>query len=72
MRDKINGINPKALDDKLPKEIFEREKYVEGLRQTSDRMIREFYDPVIERYLLLALIIATITKKRPETPIRTD
>ena len=68
LRAKINGII-NALDDKLPKEIFEREKYVDGLRQTSDRMIREFYDPVIERYLLLALIIATITKKRPETPL---
>lgn len=68
LRDKINGII-KALDEKLPKNIFEREKYVEGLRQTSDRMIREFYEPVIERYLLLALIIATLTKKRPETPL---
>ena len=70
LTEKINGII-RAVAKRLPISLFDREKYLIGLKQTSEKMIREFYDPVIESFkkTLVILGIIGITIKA-DTPLK--
>ncbi len=61
LENKIEGII-KAVNERLSISLFERYKYILGLHETSQKMIRDFYDPVVRRYhsILAALVIVGI------------
>lgn len=52
LNEKIDGII-KAVNKKLPISLYEKYKYVLGLRETANKMIRDFYDPIVIRYKLI-------------------
>ena len=62
--DRINGI-VKAVSNRLPNSLFEKYKYVLGLKETADKMIRNYYDPVVKRYhtIVAVLLLAGISIK---------
>jgi len=70
LNDRINGII-RAVNERLPVSLFERYKYILGLRETADKMIREYYDPVVKRYQVIAaaLVIVGIMEKAPKNPL---
>ena len=66
---KINGII-RAVNERLPISLFEREKYIFGLKQTAEKMVRDYYDKVVDRYkLLLALLLIFGVKVKADNPM---
>ena len=59
LNNRINGII-RATSDMLPISLFEKYKYVLGLHETSQKMIREYYDPVVRRFHLIVMILAIV------------
>ena len=69
LNEKIDGII-RAVNDRLPISLFERFKYILGLRETADKMIREFYDPVVYRYkMMLAFLLMLGFAKEVKNPM---
>ena len=68
LRERIDGII-KAAEKRLPLSLFERYKYVLGLKETSEKMIRNFYDPVVDKFkmtmAMLLMIGISVTAKNP-------
>ena len=68
LRERIDGII-KAANKKLPISLFERYKYILGLKETSEKMIRDFYDPVVEKFkmtmAMLLMIGISVTATNP-------
>lgn len=64
LEEKINGI-VKAVSNRLPDSLFEKYKYVLGLHETAQKMIRNYYDPVVKRYhtVVAVLLLAGINPK---------
>jgi len=52
LRNKIDGII-KAVDKRLPTLLYDREKYLIGLKRLSEKLIREFYDAVVNRFFMV-------------------
>lgn len=68
LRERIDGII-KAVSERLPISLFERYKYILGLKETSERMIRDYYDKVVDEYKLLVLFFVMANLKKPENPL---
>ena len=64
LNDRINGI-VRAVNERLPVSLFEKYKYVLGLRETADKMIRDYYDPIVKRYhaIIGVLLVVGISLK---------
>ena len=54
----------KKLDDSLPADIIDRKLYIDGLFKTSERMIKRYYDKIINTYLITVGVLLTSTEKR--------
>ena len=69
LRERIDGII-KAVNKRLPISLFERYKYILGLKETSEFMIRQFYFPVIDKYkttvAILVMIGVKVSAKNPK------
>lgn len=67
---RINGII-RAVNERLPVSLYDREQYIDGLKSTAMKMVKEFYDRVVLRFNIIAgaLIILSF-KKKVETPIK--
>ena len=69
LNDKINGII-KAVNERLPISLFERYKYILGLRETADKMIREYYDPVVRNFnTIIAVLLLLGFKHEIKNPL---
>jgi hypothetical protein len=69
LRKKIEGII-RGVAKHLPFSLFDREKYILGLYKTSEKMIREFYDNVVNGFLMFMAVagLLFIKGKKPKTP----
>lgn len=54
----------KDVGSKLPLELIDREKYIIGLKMTSERMIREFYDRVVTSYAISIAFLSLVAKNK--------
>lgn len=70
LRQKIKGIII-AVEYRLPIGLVDSQTYIKGLETTSEKMIKEFYKPVVFEFLLLVsiLISANLIKKAPQNPL---
>lgn len=69
LNDKINGIIM-AVSERLPISLFEKYKYVLGLRETADKMIKDYYDPLIAMFkVAMATLVVVGIKVKTKTPI---
>lgn len=67
---KINGIIM-AVDKRLPISLYDRQGYLNGLKQTSMKMVTEFYDKVVLRFNIIAGALIILSFKKPaETPLK--
>ena len=57
--DRINGI-VKAVSNRLPNSLFEKYKYVLGLKETADKVIRDYYDVVVKRYHTIVAVLLLV------------
>ena len=57
--DRVNGI-VKAVSNRLPDSLFEKYKYVLGLHETADKMIRDYYDAVVKRYHTIVAVLLLV------------
>ena len=73
LRDKITGII-KEVAKRLPISLIDRQNYLYGLKATSEKMIREFYDKVVRSYALaIGLLFLVWEDKRVreiDTPLK--
>lgn len=69
LRTKIEGII-RGVAKNLPFSLYDREKYILGLKESSDKMIREFYDSVVNGFLAFMSVagLLFIKGKKPKTP----
>lgn len=68
LNDKINGTI-RAVNERLPISLFERYKYILGLRETADKMIRDYYDPVVRNYHIIIAALVLVGIKAPKNPL---
>ena len=69
LRQKIHGIIM-GVAKHLPFSLYDRDKYLYGLHDTSEKMIKEFYDSVIAQYfLVVSLLILAGVRKKPSNPL---
>lgn len=69
LNDKINGII-RAVNERLPISLFERYKYILGLRETADKMIRDYYDKVVYNFkVIMAILLLANIKEKPKNPL---
>ena len=67
---KINGII-KAVEKRLPISLYDKQEYLNGLKQTSMKMVAEFYDKVVLRFNIIAGALLILSfKKKVATPIK--
>lgn len=68
LEERINGII-KAVSNRLPNSLFEKYKYILGLHETAQKMIRDYYDSVVRNYrnivAVLLLVGISIKAKNP-------
>ena len=68
LEERINGII-RAVSNRLPNSLFEKYKYILGLHETAQKMIRDYYDPVVRRFhtivAVLLLVGISIKAKNP-------
>ncbi len=61
------------VDNKLPKELIDRQSYLDGLYETSENLIKSIYDKILNLYLIALkrlTIKKIITTKKPNTPMK--
>lgn len=69
LREKINGII-KGVAKHLPFSLYDRDKYLYGLHDTSEKMIKRFYNSVVAQYfLVVSLLILAGHRKKPQNPL---
>lgn len=69
LMNRINGII-KATSEMLPISLFEKYKYVLGLHETAEKMVRDYYDPVIRRFhLIIAILLLVGIETKAKTPL---
>lgn len=68
LNDKINGII-RAVNERLPISLFERYKYILGLRETADKMIRDYYDSVVRDYRIIVAALVMVGMSKPKNPL---
>lgn len=66
---RISGII-KAVENRLPISLYDKQQYIDGLQRTAMKMVKEFYDKVVARFNIIvgALLILSF-KKKVKTPI---
>ena len=70
LQNKIKGII-KGVEKTLPFSIIDREKYIEGLYKTSQKLIKEIYDNIILAYFgAFSVFVANGLSKKVNTPIK--
>jgi len=66
---KIKGLI-KAVDEKLPKDLINRQTYIRSLEHQADKLVREFYDMTIRRfYTAMSVLLLMSIKAQPKTPL---
>lgn len=70
LRLSIKQIIYKTIDE-LPKDIIDRQAYIDGLYFSSERMIKKYYDQMILSYLIVVSILLRnkLIKKMPDNQI---
>ena len=59
LREKIEGII-KAVDNRLPISLYEKERYIIGLRETAEKMIAKYYDSVVANFRKIVILLAAV------------
>ena len=69
LREKINKYI-KEISKKIPKNLKDRDAYINGLRAKSDKMIREQYRRALTKFVAITALIATNTEKEGLRPVK--
>lgn len=62
LRNRIDGIIL-AVAKRLPADLIDKESYINGLKNSSEKMIKEFYDTMIAKFVFYSLILANVSIK---------
>lgn len=54
----------KKLNESLSDDVIDKKLYIDGLFKTSERMIKRYYDKIINTYLITVGVLLTATEKR--------
>ena len=70
LRDKINGIIM-AVAKRLPFSLYDRQGYIDGLKETAEKMIRKFYDVVLLNFSKIVIFLSALNlEKGIKTPMQ--
>lgn len=66
---RINGIIM-AVNNRLPISLYDRESYIDGLKRTAMKMVKDFYDRVTATFsFIIGVILITGFKKKVKNPM---
>lgn len=68
LKNRIDGIIL-AVDKRIPKDLIDRESYLKGLLTSSEKMIKEFYDKTLIKFIFYSALLAGVSIK-VETPLQ--
>lgn len=67
LRNRIDGIIL-AVAKRLPADLIDKESYIVGLKTSSEKMIKEFYDKTLIKFIFYSTLLAGVLIK-VETPL---